>query len=357
MKPMAKPEWAQNLPDWSNLLFLGVPGWKWIGIIAALLLMRLTYSVTKEVVKRVIARRDATSPAPLSDFSNKAIRRSLGIIAASVVGMLCIPELMLTKRLEHYAEGFVRCIALAGGIFLLLSLWDAVCDTIQERTAGKNERAERLLVPVTRKLIRITILITGLLAALGLFGVNIAGLLAGLGIGGLVVALAAKDSVENIFGSLTILFDMPFALGDWVKIDKIEGVVEEINLRSTKIRTFDDSLITVPNSNLIKASVENFGARRVRRQKIVVKVAHGHSPEDLDGFSEDLKQYIDGHPEFEAGRSTVAANEYEETFVGILVLCYILADHAADENAIKHQLLLEIERLRTKYRLDQPPIR
>src|SRR5213075_891075 len=146
---------------------------------------------------------------------------------------------------------------------------NAFCDYLIHRSESVDKRTERLLVPVTRKFVAVIILIGGLLVeAWVLFGgQHGAEAIAGLGIGGLAVALAAKDSVENVFGSLTILFDMPFALGDWVKIDKVEGVVEEINLRSTRIRTFEDSLITLPNSNLIKASVENFGARRFRRQR------------------------------------------------------------------------------------------
>src|SRR5205085_10627722 len=114
-----------------------------------------------------------------------------------------------------------------------------------------------------------------------------------------------KDSVENVFGSLTILFDMPFALGDWVKIDKYEGIVEEINLRSTRIRTFEDSVITLPNSNLIKAAVENYGARRYRRQRFQIRVSYANRAENLDRFIASVRKYVDSVPQATKDRTIV----------------------------------------------------
>ena len=91
------------------------------------------------------------------------------------------------------------------------------------------------------------------------------GLIAGLGITGLALALAAKDSVSNIFGAVSILIDQPFNVGDWIIVDGVEGEVVNIGLRTTLIRTSADTMITVPNSNMVNSPVENFSKRRFRR--------------------------------------------------------------------------------------------
>src|SRR5690606_33156269 len=95
--------------------------------------------------------------------------------------------------------------------------------------------------------------------------VNVASLLAGLGIGGLAFALAAKDTLANFFGSIMIFSDRPFQVGDWVKIGDAEGIVEEVGFRSSRIRTFYDSLLSIPNGKIVDTPIDNYGARVYRR--------------------------------------------------------------------------------------------
>ena len=251
-----------------------------------------------------------------------------------LVGVLfwwsALPTLEPAEKLLFGATRALQGLAVAAGIWLVYSLWDGLCDVILERTAA-DRRAEKLLVPVTRKLVRFLIVLGGSLVGLAWIGANVAGVLAGLGIGGLAVALAAKDSVENVFGSLTILFDMPFAIGDWVRIGPVDGVVEEINLRSTRIRTFEDSMITLPNSNLIKASVENFGARRYRHVKLRLTVPFDTPEEALVGFCADLREAVRALPQTRDDPLHVAMNDLADTGVVVLVECFIECDTYAEE--------------------------
>jgi len=232
-----------------------------------------------------------------------------------------------------------------------VSLWNAFCDLLLHKSGSLDQRAERLLVPVTRKFVSAVIVIGGLFALLAVVGVNVYSLIAGLGIGGLAVALAAKDSVENVFGSLTILFDMPFALGDWVKIDKVEGIVEQINLRSTRIRTFEDSMITLPNSNLIKASVENFGARRFRRQKFTLRLSHDSEADQVEKFCEDLRGFMKTADGLVPEKTIVELNEITEQWIGVLVICYLDAAAPVDELRVRSNLMAQALRLARKRNL------
>ena len=121
------------------------------------------------------------------------------------------------------------------------------------------------LVPIIRKSLRVFVITFGTLAILQSLNLSIFPLLTGLSIGGLAFALAAQDTIKNFFGSVMIFLDKPFQIGHWITTDGIDGTVEEVGLRSTRIRTFSNSLVTVPNGKLADATINNHGLRVYRR--------------------------------------------------------------------------------------------
>lgn len=258
-------------------------------------------------------------------------------------------------RFEIWREQFLDVPTKMGWIvvaaLIAIGVWEALCNQLLNGHIEMGRRAERLLIPFSRKFVRAAIIIGAILVAFAETGRDVSGALAGLGIGGLVMALAAKDSVENLFGSVTILFDMPFTLGDWVKIDKIEGTIEEINLRSTRIRTFEDSVVTLPNSNLIKAAVENFGARRVRRQRFMLRVSHSNSRETIRTFCERLEDHLLKAPETGSHRVIVRLIEVGEQSMGILVEFFIEVADFKEETAQRAEVLEYILDLRDEVKL------
>jgi len=298
----------------------------------------------------VLRGLDRRSPLAATPATRKLLATGLAWLTAAGAGSAYLSRTDLSEMNHHLLARGTWIVAMAAGIVSVFGLWDMVCDTLMARNTS-SERAEKLLVPVTRKLVRMVIFTAGILVMLGIFGVNVEGLIAGLGIGGLVVALAAKDSVENIFGSMTILFDMPFALGDWIKIDKIEGVVEEINLRSTRIRTFDDTVITLPNANLIRASVENFGARRSRRQKFSVPVQPTSGPSELRAYCEAVRERMETMDVVQKGRSIVEVTDITDASVAIFVQTYFEVDSLAGELRAKNDVLMAMLELAMEHGL------
>lgn len=224
----------------------------------------------------------------------------------------------------------------------VLAIFEAGCDYLLMDGPLVDKRAQGLLIPLSRKIVRVALVVATGILVFAQLGKDVTGALAGLGIGGLVVALAAKDSVENIFGSFTVLFDMPFALGDWVKIDKVEGIIEEINLRSTRIRTFEDSVVTLPNSNLIKAAVENYGARRYRRQRFTVRLSYDSSQMAIRRFCESLREYLQEKKEVHEDRLVVQFYEMSEQSLGVLVQCFLQAENFQEEAKYRGEILENI---------------
>jgi MscS family membrane protein len=337
----APPEWAQAVTTRLPGSFLGLLAWQWLLIGSLLVSGLVLHWIVRLVARRMVRHREATTGAK-TEIGERSIRRGAGILGFVLPWYIAV-DAIGSAEVAARIHVFVEALTILGVVMLAYGIWDAVCDAVGHR-AGGVVNAEKLLIPVTRKLVRFLILSAGLILALGVFGVNITGLLAGVGIGGLVVALAAKDSVENVFGSLTILFDMPFALGDWVKIDKFEGIVEEINLRSTRIRTFEDSIITLPNSNLIKAAVENYGARRYRRQRFHVRLSYANQAENLEEFLRAVGEYLDQVPEVVKGRTIVEVNEMTEGSVGVLIQCFFEAATFHDETRLRSNLMVAIFR-------------
>ncbi len=337
---------------------LSLDALRWSLVAGVLLGMVAARWIARAFARRVLLRRDRLLGTPLPETVRRATLGAAGLCAAAAVGAAALPFLDLSGRAATLVERAVEVLAVVGAALLGLALLEVGSATLEARAAGKSDRAERLLVPVTRKLARASILVVALLAVLGVFGVNVAGIVAGLGIGGLVVALAAKDSVENVFGSLTILFDMPFALGDWVRINGVEGRVEEINLRSTRLRTEGETVVLIPNANLVRASVENLGPRLLRRQRIVVPIGHPTPVEATERFLAEMRAWLLAQPYVDPGegpeRVVVEAGEYLEGTLNLVVQCWTRSPDPAAEAAHRGEILLRIERLREECGLLKP---
>ncbi|MBE45359.1 MAG: hypothetical protein CMB02_01705, partial [Euryarchaeota archaeon] len=153
---------------------------------------------------------------------------------------------------------------------------------------GENLAARRSLASVAEAIGRLAVVVLGVFVVAGLIGLNLNGLIAGLGITGLALALAARDSVANIFGAISIIVDQPFNVGDWIIVDDVEGEVITIGLRTTMIRTGNDTIVTMPNSNITNSPVENFTMRRFRRIRPTFEFEEDSDEASLKKFCEAL---------------------------------------------------------------------
>lgn len=161
---------------------------------------------------------------------------------------------------------------------------------------GENLAARRSLASVAEAIGRLAVVVIGVFVVAGLIGLNLNGLIAGLGITGLALALAARDSVANIFGAVSIIVDQPFNVGDWIIVDDVEGEVITIGLRTTMIRTGNDTIVTMPNSNITNSPVENFTMRRFRRIRPTFEFEEDSDEASLKKFCEVLSEQVLGDP-------------------------------------------------------------
>src|SRR5690606_87882 len=192
-----------------------------------------------------------------------------------------------------------------------------------KRAAEEGDRQRQQLLPLLSDVLKVIAWIIGFFSVLGgVFQVNVAALVAGLGIGGIALAFAAKDSLENLLASFMVLIDRPFATGDWIKVDGVEGNIEKVGFRSTRIRSFDQSLIILPNKKLIDNSLENFSDRGSRRVKITIGAVYGLSRANLELVMDEIQNFI-GTVEFVKEKTTVYLDEFSDYAFNISIIFFL----------------------------------
>ena len=176
-------------------------------------------------------------------------------------------------------------------------------------------------------------------------GYNVASLIAGLGIGGLAIALAARDTLANFFGSVTIFVDKPFRIGDWIKVAGVEGTVEEVGFRSTRIRTFYNSLVSVPNSNISNNEVDNLGLREYRRLLTTLNLTYSTTPEQMEAFVEGIKAIVKSNPHFRQDFYEVHFNAFGAHSLDVMIYVFFKVPDWSTELQQKHNFFLEVLKL------------
>lgn len=217
-----------------------------------------------------------------------------------------------------------------------------VFEGLAREYAGKTEgKLDDQLVPMVGRVLKVAVVALGIVFVLQNQGVEVASLLAGLGIGGIAFALAAKDTVENLFGSLTIFLDRPFQIGDWIVVDdKWEGVVEEVGLRSTRIRSFGKSMISVPNAKVGNSPINNMGQRPFRRQTTTVGVEYGTPTDKLEQLVERMNAIVMEHPETWKGTCEIHFKEFGASSLDIMVYFFIEAPDWHRELQVRQEIFI-----------------
>lgn len=315
---------------------LEVYGLSVIKLISMLLLILVIYFFRKVVyvsLERYILRVDL-----LSEYSVEIAHRIKGSIEFLII-IININMLIYVYLDFSSIEIISRFFNMIYGFFFTLLLYKIVntvakvklSNTTSDKGTIKND-----LVNVGIKIINFTILIIGLLIMLFYAGVSLTAVLSGLGIGGFAVAFAAKDTISNFFGTLSILFSDVFSQGDWIEIDGHQGVVVEIGLRVTTIRTFDNALIAIPNGTFASQDVKNWDKRILgRRIKMHIGVKYDSKSKDIKSAIGEIRVMLDKHPGI-ATKATKYTHHNESTHTAKLV-------SKDDLEGVKNNLLVYLD--------------
>ena len=230
-------------------------------------------------------------------------------------------------------------------IFVVLRLLKVVLSFYHEHKAEEKTKLDRQLAPILNKVMQGIVVLIGFLHILTLFGVDPGTVLAGASIGGVAVAFAAQDSVKNLIGTMVIFLDKPFQLDDWIEFGGVEGSVERVGFRSTKIRGADTTLFQVPNSKISEADINNKGLRVFRRYTTEVGVRYDTPPELMEAFIEGIKKLIALHPSTKSQSYNVDFISFGSSSLNIMINVYFKGLDWGQEQESKHILHMGIVRL------------
>ncbi|HVZ06496.1 MAG TPA: mechanosensitive ion channel family protein [Rhodopila sp.] len=330
--------WMLAWPSWTRAHVGGATVWQWIGLaIGAGLCAGLLW------LSRRLAVRLSAQP-------EESLRHRWHLIpvpaALLLIAGLALPALCAFLRIGGTPRIMIEVLETT--MFYGACAWLALscCAVAGETIAGAEGLALRTL---DGQLVRLASRLVGVMLAIGFLvegadslGIPAYSVLAGLGVGGLAVALAAKDSLANLLGSLLIMFEKPFRVGHHIRLAGHEGTVEDVGFRSTRIRTPDNSLISIPNDSVINTMVENLSLRPMRRQRFRIGLPYTTPRVTLDAFTDGVRRLIHDHELTEKDGIRVSLSDLTDKGLDILIVFHLQVPDSATELQARHEILLRV---------------
>lgn len=365
------------LPGRQNMdgIVKSVPGWETEilgfnqGTLAVLLGLVVLVGVARTVAMVVIPRIFSTlcEKSPIADLAIRGSSKALGTAAGAAVlwqvsMALIAGELdQMPGIVETWLPSLAKLVMLVAIMAWALRL-TAIIQSLVEYWDDDEELdgSERTLISAMESVMRFVIVIFGSISIADALHFDLTTMVAGLGITGLALALAAKDSIANVFGAVTVLLDRPFRVGDWVVVGNVEGEVIQISLRTTMLRTGVDTVVTLPNATLTSKPIDNFGKRRWRRYKPVLSVDLDSDPNSVEAFTNEVAQLIQDHDKTmkkESSYAMVSAIAKDSIEIGCNL--YWDVSGAMEEGTARQAWLLDVARTAKKHGIEfyEPRVR
>ncbi len=335
-----------QLPTWFVQEFAGIEHWRWVALVLVVAIGFIADIVVRFFLRKLI-RSFSLGDESNADLANiiKRVPRPAGAAVGGAVWLFFLPTLGLPDSVHAFLEPIVHVYITVACVWFGFRGTDLISFVAEQKAKRSENKLDDLLVPLLSKTLKAVVIVIGVVYLADSLSIQLAPIIAGLGIGGLGFAFAAKDTLENFFGSITVILDKPFGIGDWIVVDGIEGTVEYVGIRSTRIRTFYDSIVTIPNSILITAKCDNFSRRRFRRWKQHVGLAYNTPPEKIAAFCEGVRELLRDHPYTRKDYYQVWLTEFGSSSLDVLLYVFWSAPDWQTELRERHRLILDIIRL------------
>lgn len=303
--------------NWLQRDFLENPIASYLILLSALLAAYVGYLLCMKILESRWLQQATSDQKEFYESVMKLARNPLKLILVTGVTWLGVGIFNIPAEAEQVIQNLLLALVALTVSYVLLKLTDVLIAYLRPKVAHTGSRLDDQLLPILSKTLKAFIVVVTLLLVIQNWGYNITSLLAGLGLGGLAVALAAQQSLSNVFGAIAILIDRPFQAGDIVNVEGVSGTVESIGFRSTRLRTFDGTLVIFPNSLLANVKVDNWQARPTRRTNFTIGVTYNTGYEKLQQAVQILRDVMNDHPGTAQCRAFF--NSYGDYALNILV--------------------------------------
>lgn len=341
--PFGTDKLLKVLPRLGQSKFLGLYAWQITVILIIVFLSFVVHQIFTFIFERVIVvTLNRYGYREIAHGLIKPIAKPFSYLVIFPILITLVPVLQLPVTMARY---LILALKALWPIFLTVVFYRLV-DVLGEymlKVAKKTESTlDDQLVPLVRKVLKTFVIVTGALFVLINLEISIIPFITGLSIGGLAFALAAQDTIKNFFGSLMIFIDKPFQVGQWITSGDIDGEVEEVGLRSTRVRTFRNSLIYVPNGILADRTIDNHGLRTYRRFYTSLAITYDTPPRLIEVFIEGLNKIVEEHPHTRKDKYHIFMNDFGDSSLNIMFYIFFKASNWALELQYRHEIILKI---------------
>ncbi|MBU6429979.1 MAG: mechanosensitive ion channel family protein [Cyanobacteria bacterium REEB65] len=345
----------------------GLVWWQWATLpVIGATCAGLGWAASK-IASAFLGRAAARTRVLWDDALTRLLAGPIGMAAAVVVAASILPALSLPAASIALAQRILRTATLLVVFWTLARSVDVAEASAAQSPWAKQHASARALLPVGSRILKVLVWVGAGLSFLADFGFPVTSLVAGLGIGGLAFALAAQKTVEHLFGAVALGLDQPLRVGDFVKVDDFVGTVESIGVRSTRIRTLDRTVISLPNGKLAEMRIETFAARDRIRLSTQIGLTYDTSVEQLRQVLGEFERILRDHPHVWPDAVIVRFSNLGESSLDIAVMAWFQCDWDAFMVArqdILLQFMEAVERAgssfafpsRTVYHVGPPPV-
>jgi MscS family membrane protein len=318
----------------------GLLWWQWLSLVGGAVVSLVVGVLLSRVARRVLAKAARRTTMTFDDRVLERIGGPVTLAFALGLARLGLPWLLLRGPAEQLAHQALRGLFLADLLWLFWRLVDATAEVAWDSAWSREHPASRALIPLVRRAGKAVVAVAAALLLLSALGYPVTSLLAGLGIGGLALALASQKTVENLFGAFSLGVDQPFREGDFVRIDDLVGTVESLGLRSTKIRTLDRTVVSIPNGKLAEMRLETFAARDRLRLACTVGLVYGTTADQMRCVLEGLEAVLRTHPKIWTESVIVRFKELGASSLDIEVMAWFTTSDWPEFLLIRQETLL-----------------
>ncbi|MCI5081392.1 MAG: mechanosensitive ion channel family protein [Saprospiraceae bacterium] len=332
------------LPKLGQNKFLGLAVWQYLGLAFIIVISFLLHAIFSRVLSPIVKRFSSSKiyPSLIEPRLIKRIAQLLSVLLIIRIIKVLLPPLQLPIQAANFTFLVIKIVTTILIVLILLRILDIMLRYARVYTQKTDSKLDEQLMPILQRTLQSVVVVGGIIQILRLIDVDVTALIAGLSIGGLALALAAQDTVKNLFGSLTIFLDRPFQIGDWINFSGVDGTVEEVGFRSTRVRTFENSLVYVPNGRLADMIVNNYGLRVYRRFNTKINITYDTPTHIIDKFVEGLKEIVKSHPQTRKDYFEIHLNGMSSSSLDILFYIFFEVGSWSDELSAKHDILKAI---------------
>jgi MscS family membrane protein len=320
--------------------FLELALWQWIGQILLVILAWFGGWACARLVIRWLRPLTAKTETDIDDRLLELTASPLRLLAAIGIFHAALPLLHLPVPAETLLDEVSKFLVILAVAWLALRAIDLASLVTKERLVQRGRVGASNLVPLGARAIKIAVLVITVLACLDTFGVNVTAVLAGLGVGGLAVALAAQKTIENIFGGVSVLLDQPVRPGDFCRFGDKLGTVEDIGVRSTRIRTLDRTVISIPNAEFSTLQLENFAVRDRIRLINTIGLRYETKPDQMRHAIAGLRRVLLAHPKVLPEPQRVRFVGFGSSSLDLEVFAYVETTDFNEFLAIREDIFL-----------------